>query len=280
MFNNDNSNPTVTNSTFSGNTSAVWGGGMINLSNSSPTVINATFSGNSAGSAGGGIYNPAIVRNSILWGNTGPFAQILDGGASTISSSVVEGGFVSGTNIISADPLLGVIGSNGGYTQTIPLQAGSSAIDTADVAYCPATDQRGVARPQGGRCDIGAFELEAVNPVMEVAIDIKPGSATNPINTRSAGKIPVAILSTATFNAPAMVDKTSLTFGRTGDETSLAFCNKGASDVNFDGLPDLVCHFYTQRTGFQTGDLVGVLKGQATAGTPLQGSDTVKIHSK
>ena len=46
------------------------------------------------------------------------------------------------------------------------LLAGSPAIDAADAAACPATDQRGVARPQDGDddgealCDIGAFELE------------------------------------------------------------------------------------------------------------------------
>ncbi|MCZ6612266.1 MAG: right-handed parallel beta-helix repeat-containing protein, partial [Planctomycetota bacterium] len=55
MYNN-NTNPTVTNCTFSGNT-AFGGGGMYNVS-SSPTVTNCTFSGNTAfGGGGGGMYN-------------------------------------------------------------------------------------------------------------------------------------------------------------------------------------------------------------------------------
>ena len=40
------------------------------------------------------------------------------------------------------------------------LLAGSPAIDAGSSTYCPATDQRGIAHPQGVKCDIGAFELE------------------------------------------------------------------------------------------------------------------------
>ena len=42
-----------------------------------------------------------------------------------------------------------------------PLLAGSRAIDAADDAHCPATDQIGTARPQGAGCDIGAIEYAA-----------------------------------------------------------------------------------------------------------------------
>ncbi len=143
--------PVLTNCTLSGN-SAGSGGGIYN-SGGGPTLINCTLSGNSA-SSGGGIYNfygfPTI-RNSILWGdssaefyNNSPFPL-------TISDSLVQGG--SGN-----DPLLAPLGNYGGATQTIPLLPGSSAINAGNGAYCPATDQRGVARPQGSACDIGAFE--------------------------------------------------------------------------------------------------------------------------
>lgn len=62
---------------------------------------------------------------------------------------------------------------------------------------------------------------------------MKPGGSPNTINSASNGKTPVAILSDATFNAPAAVDPRSPTFGRTGDEPSLAFC-RGSEDVNGD----------------------------------------------
>jgi hypothetical protein len=110
----------------------------------------------------------------------------------------------------------------------------------------------------------------------EVTIDIKPGGQTNPINTRSSGKIPVVIFSTPNFGALSTVDKTSLTFGRTGGELSLAFCNKG-EDVNDDGLLDLVCHFKTKSTGFQVGNTVGFLKEQNLEGVSIEGSDLVRI---
>jgi hypothetical protein len=45
-------------------------------------------------------------------------------------------------------------------TQTIGLLRGSPAINAGNNATCPTTDQRGVTRPQGGVCDIGAFEVQ------------------------------------------------------------------------------------------------------------------------
>ena len=110
-----------------------------------------------------------------------------------------------------------------------------------------------------------------------VAIDIKPGSSPNSINPKSKGTIPVAILSSSTFDATTAVDQASLTFGRTGNEQSLTFCNSGGEDVNGDGLLDLVCHFNTQQTGFQAGDTVGVLKGKTVSGTSIIGTDSVQI---
>jgi hypothetical protein len=109
-----------------------------------------------------------------------------------------------------------------------------------------------------------------------VPLDIKPGSFPNSINIESKGKIPVAILSTNDFNAPNMVNMDSLTFGVTGVEESLAFCNK-PTDINKDGLKDLVCHFYSHYAEFQCGDTKGVLKGETVDGTPLEGKDSVKI---
>ena len=49
--------------------------------------------------------------------------------------------------------------ANGGQTDTAAPVPGSPAIDHGDTAACPPTDQRGVTRPQGPACDIGAVEL-------------------------------------------------------------------------------------------------------------------------
>lgn len=138
----------------------------------------------------------------------------------------------------------------------------------------------------------GVFPAKLTDPTLEnaiqaylatfalpVGIDVKPGEDPPSINPGSNGKTPVAILSTSTFDATTQVNTASLTFGHTGDEHSLAFCS-GAEDVNGDGLPDLVCHFTTNLTGFQPGDTVATLKGTTTSGQHLKGTDTVIIVSK
>jgi hypothetical protein len=56
------------------------------------------------------------------------------------------------------DPLLGALTDNGGPTDTQALLPGSPAIDAGSADGCPQHDQRGVARPQGAGCDIGAYE--------------------------------------------------------------------------------------------------------------------------
>ncbi len=170
---NNYSNPTLTNVTFDGNTASTYAGGMANTF-CSPILTNVTFSGNSATSYGGGMTNwgsNPTIRNTIFWGNTAPTgAQIHDesGGAASMSDSVVQGGY-TGTNIITTDPLLGTLGNYGGSTQTIPLLAGSSAIDTGNDSICPVADQRGMARLQGAHCDIGAYEYASIYYVKPVA---------------------------------------------------------------------------------------------------------------
>jgi hypothetical protein len=69
-------------------------------------------------------------------------------------------GTTCGGTIPTADPLLQALGNNGGPTQTRALGAGSPAIDTGTTGCppVPSTDQRGVTRPQGAGCEIGAFE--------------------------------------------------------------------------------------------------------------------------
>jgi hypothetical protein len=91
------------------------------------------------------------------------------------------------------------------------------------------------------------------------------------------GKIPVAIISSQNFHAVDMINQASLTFGPTGDELSLAFCNPYGEDINSDGILDLVCHFYTIDTGFQSGDTAGILKGKTVGGSPVEGVDSVRI---
>ena len=113
--------------------------------------------------------------------------------------------------------------------------------------------------------------------IVQVSIDIMPGGEPNSINPDSQGVTPTAILSSPLFDATDVVDRASLTFGATGDEPSLAFCDGGYEDVNNDGLSDLVCHFTTQLTGFGIGDAEGILKGRTTDDLAFEASDSVRI---
>jgi hypothetical protein len=175
------SSPTLANVTFSGNSTDGSGGAMRSASTtgtSNPVLRNVTFHGNSA-AYGGALNNLGStgsthlsLENVILWGDTATVSEneiFNDGGTATIQYSVVQGGCwaISGVTCGSGnwitDPLLGALANNGGFTQTMALLAGSSALDTGLDEICAADpvgglDQRGVNRPRGLHCDIGAFE--------------------------------------------------------------------------------------------------------------------------
>lgn len=184
---------TVTNSTVSGNSASFGGGGIFNSDTATLTVTNGTISGNSAAYQGGGISSRGslTVTNSTISGNSVIDDSVISGGGGirnqttgtlTLSNSIVAlnsasngsdiiGSIRSGSNnIVGENPGLELdndgkpkLADNGGSTKTLALLAGSPALDAADGASCPATDQRGVERPQGSGCDIGAFELEAAD---------------------------------------------------------------------------------------------------------------------
>jgi predicted outer membrane repeat protein len=140
-------------------------GGAIALINSDITIRNNTFRRNSSSLNGGAIFNQdnnvPKIYNSIFWENISNDGSQVFGG-STISYSIIQDGCPLGSDcdeIITIDPLLGILGYYGGSTPTIPLIAGSPAINAANIEFCPSTDQRGVRRPQGEGCDMGAYEV-------------------------------------------------------------------------------------------------------------------------
>jgi CSLREA domain-containing protein len=162
---------TVSNSTISNNSATGIGGGGGILNNGTLTVNNSTFSGNSAtvSGGGGGIRingGSATIRNTIIANseNGGECVGTLSGtnNNNLIDDNVNACGLTNGMNgnIIAANPNLGALTGSPAY---FPLTAGSLALNAGDNATCAATDQRGVFRPQGGQCDIGAFEMSVVS---------------------------------------------------------------------------------------------------------------------
>jgi len=166
---------TLTNVTVSSNTAHTDGGGI--KTNAIATLTNVTISGNTAepGADSGGNYyylSDAAFEN-VLVGDTplGDSCTGFGGMLTTDDHNLDSGntcGFTGAGDLVNTNPLLGPLEDNGGPTFTSALLPGSPAIDAG--AGCPATDQRGVARPIDGNgdgtalCDIGAYEFDPSIP--------------------------------------------------------------------------------------------------------------------
>jgi hypothetical protein len=168
---------TISNSTFSGNWSAgsdeALGGGLSNVG--TLQLLNSTLSGNWANDGGGGLQNIGTLHlsNTIIANSPAGGDCLNTGSIGTNLASLIEDG--SCTAALSGDPLLGPLQDNGGPTWTHALLEFSPALDTGDTAVCAlppvnGLDQRGVTRPQGPGCDIGAFEREVdIEPITGLA---------------------------------------------------------------------------------------------------------------
>jgi hypothetical protein len=151
-------------------------GGVAN--NSALTILNSTIAGNrfapGAFPIGGenlenvviGTANfnqlrllNTIVADATAYGNCG--GPIDSGGHNLDSDGTCD--LNAGTDHPNVDARLAALADNGGPTDTRALLEGSPAIDAGGA--CSATDQRGVGRPVGGGCDIGAFESPFTAPV-------------------------------------------------------------------------------------------------------------------
>lgn len=287
----------IVNSTVSGNSAGGNGGGIFNAGMA--TIQNSTIANNSIipgpfpGGTGGGVANAntLTIQNSILAGNLDVNNQPSD-----CSGTLTSGGFnliqstagcaITGVtlgNVLNQNAVLGPLQDNGGPTFTHALlptspaiDAGSPAVPGSGASACELKDQRGVTRPQDGdgdglaRCDIGAVEMRPM--VLTVPIDIKPLSSTNPIQLKSKGVVPVAILSTATFDATT-VDVSTVEFGpgaATPTQNSLV-------DVNSDGRLDLLLHFRIEAAGIRPTDTQACLNGETNTGSAIYGCDTIHV---
>lgn len=207
-------NSDLRNVTIAGNFADQGGGGIAAYSNSDVNLTNVTVTSNTADANqdqtgdGGGLYSENggtfRLRNSVVSGNFDmtPF------GEGAIESDCAAQVILAGNNLIGdtdgcatqkpggtpaelADgtaPLFGALGMNGGPTATIGFAKSSplrnriapGKCDDGGIGKLPEieVDQRGVPRPQEGRCDVGAYEYASC-----------AGTLANRIGTGSADRL-------------------------------------------------------------------------------------------
>jgi len=128
----------------------------------------------------------------------------------------------------------------------------------------------------GQTSSLSPFLLADRTP-LPVTIDIRPGTYPNTINLGSNGTVPVAIMSTATFDArtvdPSTVTLASAPVKLTGKGQPIT----SVQDVNGDGRLDLVVNVQTNALQLSSTDTVAVLKGRTRSGQPIKGSDSVRV---
>lgn len=163
----------ITNSTISENVAGGWHGGAIFHTDGDLEILNSTIANNIAPDWAPsaiflGEYGSAVpllkLTNTIITGNhwyacekfaSGGTVNLVSGGHNVFQDDSCN---PVASDIVVGDALIGPLADNGGPTLTHALLAGSPAINAGDDSACPATDQRGVARPQGPHCDIGSVE--------------------------------------------------------------------------------------------------------------------------
>ena len=160
----NNGQATLTNVTISGNytgTALVTSGSAV-LTATNVTIANNT--GNGLEDYSGGV----AMQNTVIANNKAPNCWTTVTSLGNNLESANTCGFNQVSDIVSTDPQLEPLGSNGGDVQTQLPASGSPLIDAGRNDVCPAMDPRGVIRPFDGDdngskiCDIGAAEFGTI----------------------------------------------------------------------------------------------------------------------
>lgn len=147
----------------------------------------------------------------------------------------------------------------------------------------------GAGQPLGGKVNAGGLTVtfNGVNhfstvvgllpDAIRVNVDVKPGEAPNVINRKSKGTIPVAIMSTPTFDVTKANWATLSLSGAGVAQNKKGKWQVSIVDVNGDGLDDVIAHFQTEQLLLGPADTQVVVEGQTADGRRFRGIDSVKI---
>jgi hypothetical protein len=245
------------------------------------------------------------INESVIV-NTGGTLNLLDGGVinGTVGVEVggilnIKGGYVSSDVYVASGSELNIKGGDIGGTIWWDISVATEAkvtvfgtdfivtngtIDpsgtffTPDVIWPPCS----LAGTYGG--DAGTFNLVFYVPftdfhiflaapapeVIEVIIDIKPGSEQNNINLKSKGVVPVAVLTTDDFDAATIDPDTAQFAGAAPEHWNL-------EDVDGDGVDDVIFHFRTQELELDQDSTEATLTAQLLTQEEISGTDEVRI---
>ncbi|MGQ0620999.1 MAG: choice-of-anchor Q domain-containing protein [Panacagrimonas sp.] len=256
---------TLSNSTVSGNSAGDQGGGLFS-SNDTVTLTHSTVSGNTSGGASE-MYevNSTLTLNRNLFGHSGrsngsAFYGFTPGPTDINATSDGPGGGTALTAILNP-----TLANNGGPTRTHALVFGSPAVDAIAYADCTLpSDQRGIARPQGTGCDIGAFEarqgnLRAVKTASNAVIGID-GTTTFTLSARNLALTP-DVGGSLSDTIPSNLSITSVTPTTTG-----TVCETVGKLVSCT-LPSLALNDVASVDIATTGDAVGDASNTVTVKT-------------
>ena len=257
---------TMSNSAIINNTSAGVGAGIYEYLGSSVTLTNCTLAGNSAASNGGGIYTYAPLTladctlstnsgfigggiyingtttvglgNTIVAGNSGSDPDVhgtfADDDYNLIGSTTGSSGFTGSHDHKNVSADLSALGSYGGPTETMALEAGSPALGAGNpnAGGLPTTDERGFARIVSGAVDIGAFQTQS-NPYQVNATDDSAtgGTAAGSLTLRDAVNLDNALApssgATITFDSTVFATAQTITL----DGTALTLTNTSGTQT-------------------------------------------------
>jgi len=227
---------------------------------------------------------PAVHDGKVYIGSDDGNLYALNANDGSVAWKYLTGGPVWSAPAVSGDGKI-VFGSLD-HTYYVVKESDGSLIwkyytGSSRVLGSPAiadVDCNGIVFAGNENGNIYAFGNLDSSCVIEVTIDIKPGSYPNSINLGSNGNVPVAILGSPTFDVTTVNPYSISLAGAAVNLKGKAQTPQASyEDVNGDGFMDLIVHVSTESLVVSEGDTEAILTGMTYDGIPISGKDSIRI---